>query len=446
MRNRKSFPCVLLALLIVCLLAVPAAAAGDPPVITMQPQSPTYPEYSVASYKVCATGSNLRAIWYLEWQGNTYNLSDNTNPTEPWEGFAGESYGGFQEDANTFLYFFSGIGRDLDGGYIYCVIEDGHYDVVSEKARISISEAGNPNPPTIEDIPAEVTVAQGEEAEIRCLALAPGDTQLSFLWYETDTGRMEDMRAMNRGEETADYIFCDTSQVGTRYYLCMVETSAGGIAYSSVVKVTVTEKTAVIEPPAIETNVLTEGQVGKAYKAKIACSDPNAQFSLYYSPGGTNEFEKAGLTLAKDGTISGTPKTAGEISFSVCAAGQGGEDYMTYTLVIREAPTTPPTTTPPATTPPATTLPTQPGAPADPTASTQGKPAGTSAPTQATKPQADPSDKDSNAQKGNPVTWIRDAFENLLADGIPGWLLILVGVVSAGIGAGVAMILTKKKS
>lgn len=430
---RKLICCLLVIMMIGSLTAV-AWAASDPPEIIMQPQSANFPEYSVASYTVRATGSNLRAFWFLEWQGNTYDLSDNTNPEEPWEGFAGASYGGVQEDANTFLYFFSGIGRELDGAYIYCVIEDGHYDAVSQKARVSVGSTAMP--PIIENFPTRVVVEQGEEAEIRCLALAPGDTQLSFLWYETDTGRMEDMRAVNRGEETSDYMFCDTSQVGTRYYLCKVESSAGGITYSSIVEVTVTEKTEVIEPPAIETNVLPEAQVGKAYKTKIICSDPNAQITLYYSPGGTNEFEKSGLTLSKDGTISGTPKRAGEISFSVCAAGAGGEDYMTYVLIIHPAPEAPPATTPPATTPPATTPPTT----VNPSTAPAEKPTG--APTVpgpgTPKPEASQPAATAPAQE-------RDDDSD---GGFQWWILAviaLVGMVGIGAGVGVALILVKKK-
>jgi hypothetical protein len=127
------------------------------------------------------------------------------------------------------------------------VIEDGHYDVTSQKVRISV---GNSNtPPEIVSIPAQLTVAQGEEAEIRCVAKSPDGSQLSFLWYETDTGRMEDMRAVNRGTETSDFLFCDTSSLGRRNYICMVKTADGGVAYSSLVPVTVTEKAAVQQGP-----------------------------------------------------------------------------------------------------------------------------------------------------------------------------------------------------
>ena len=44
-------------------------------------------------------------------------------------------------------------------------------------------------------------------------------------------------------------LVCDTSTPGTRYYVCYVMTKLGGVAYSSVIPVTVTEKTVVTPPP-----------------------------------------------------------------------------------------------------------------------------------------------------------------------------------------------------
>ena len=100
----KKLSSLILCLLLVSLLTVPALAAGDAPVITMQPQNYTYPEYSVAIFTVKATGTNLRATWYLAWNGATYNLSDNENGQEPWEAYAGESYGANKPDDNTFTF------------------------------------------------------------------------------------------------------------------------------------------------------------------------------------------------------------------------------------------------------------------------------------------------------------------------------------------------------
>lgn len=236
----KKTICVLLVAFMCCLLALPTMAASEEPVITLQPQSPNYPEYSVAIYTVKAEGSNLQATWYMEWLGKTYTISDIGGAMQDWEPYAGEAYGARKLDENTFAFIFEGIEIDLDGAYIWCVIEDGHYDVTSQKNRISV---GNPNtPPEIVSIPSELTVEQGDLAEIRCVAKSADDSQLSFLWYETDTGKREDIRAVNRGEETNDTLICDTDNLGTRNYLCLVETSDGGMTYSSVVVVTVTEK------------------------------------------------------------------------------------------------------------------------------------------------------------------------------------------------------------
>ena len=233
----KRIICLLVMALLCGLLVLSAAAAQDGPMITLQPQSPNYPEYSVAVYTVKATGENLTATWYMDWMGKTYDLSKIGGSMQDWEAYAGESYGARKLDDNTFAFIFEGIEYDLDGAYIWCVIEDGHYDVTSQKARISV---GNPaSPPEILEIPAGFTVEQGEMVEIRCLTKAPESTQLSYLWYESSTGKMEDIIAVNRGAEDCDYLICDTSTPGTYNYICFINTSEGGFAQSSFVTVTV---------------------------------------------------------------------------------------------------------------------------------------------------------------------------------------------------------------
>lgn len=244
---------LLLIVLLCGMLAVPALAAPEGPVITMQPQSHYYSEYSVAIYTVKATGTNLTATWYIEYQGKTYNASQIGGSMQPWEAYAGESYGAKKLDNNTFCFVFEGIGEELSGAEIWCEIEDGHYNVVSQVGHITVGNYGSP--PEILSIPASITVKRGEEAEIRCVAKSSDGSQLNFLWYETGTGKFQDMQAIDRGAETGDYMFCDTRTVGTRYYVCGITTSGGGMAYSSMVEVTVVENTA--NPPAETTPVAT---------------------------------------------------------------------------------------------------------------------------------------------------------------------------------------------
>ena len=227
--------CVLL-----CALALPAMAASDGPVIILQPQSPTYTEHDVALYVVKAEGKNLSATWYMEWLDKTYNISKIGAAMQDWEPFAGESYGARQPDANTFTYVFEGIEYDMDGSKIWCVISDGTNSVTSQKVRVSVKEFGLP--PRILEIPAQITVEKGAEAEIRCVATSPAENvQLTYRWFETKTGSMEDIEAVTE-VEYSDSLKVDTSVVGTRNYLCQVCTTDGGIAYSSIVPVTVTEK------------------------------------------------------------------------------------------------------------------------------------------------------------------------------------------------------------
>lgn len=389
-------------------------AAPEEPVITMQPQSPNYPEYSVAYYTVKVSGTNLSATWYLEWQGETYNVSDYTNGFEPWEAYAGETYGPIQQDANTFSCFFAGIEHQLNGATLWCVIEDGHYSLTSQKAYITI---GNPStPPEILDIPAQITVEQGGAAEIRCVARSNDESQLGYIWYETATGQLPDIQAMDRGTELGDCILCDTSKVGTRYYVCAVNTSNGGITYSSVVPVTVVEKTVTVPETAIQTTSLPDAVAGEPYSVSIKCNDPAAEISLYYNPGSSNDFDKTGLTLGKDGSVSGIPSAAGSYTFCVCAAGAGGEDYAVYTLTVAQAAE-------------------KPGQePSEAPAS-----AGTEEIPEITEPSAQaPAQQDTPPQQDDP--------QKETPKGMPWWAVVLIGVAAAGAGVGVAVLLVKKKS
>ena len=279
---RKTF-CLMLLVLMCCMLTIPVMAASKEPVITLQPQSPNYPEYSVAIYTVKAEGTNLQATWYMEWLGKTYTISDIGGAMQDWEPYAGESYGARKLDDNTFAFIFEGIEYDLDGAYIWCVIEDGHYSVTSQKNRISVGNGKMP--PEIVSIPTELTVEQGDLAEIRCVAKTTDGSELSFLWYETDTGKREDIRAVNRGTETTDYLICDTNNVGTRNYVCLVESANGGMTYSSVVAVTVMEKQMITADPTNSHEASTEDTKPSGTKTETVGTDEVPDTNTTETPG-----------------------------------------------------------------------------------------------------------------------------------------------------------------
>ena len=158
---------LMLALAALLSLSLPAAAAGQPPVITQQPCSPTYIEYDNAVYAVTAAGEGLQCTWYLHYEGNDYNISATAGAAKPWEAFAGETYGAgtsTQGNATTFTYTFGGIEMPLSGSYLWAEIKNTHGTVKSSRAYIDIAdECGKP--PVI-TVPASITAYKDDIVDL----------------------------------------------------------------------------------------------------------------------------------------------------------------------------------------------------------------------------------------------------------------------------------------
>lgn len=242
----KKFTAFLIITLLAAAMLVPVSAA-DKPVITLQPQNSVYPEFASAIWSVGATGENLSYTWYIVYNGTAYRTADALAENHPWlNGVTGSGYGS-NEAGDTF--FVEGIGSALDGALIYCVVSNEAGSVTSESAYISVG--GKKSPPRLK-VPASVTVEQETVVKLFCEAEASGDDSVSsYAWFETPTGQLKDIVAIGSygGQpEENPVLVCDTSTPGTRYYVCYVMTKLGGVAYSSVIPVTVTEKTVVTQP------------------------------------------------------------------------------------------------------------------------------------------------------------------------------------------------------
>ncbi len=243
----KIFTAFLIITLLAAAMLVPVSAA-DKPVITLQPQNSVYPEFASALWSVGATGENLSYDWYIVYNGTAYRTADAFAENHPWlNGVTGSGYGS-NETGDTF--FVEGIGSALDGALIYCVVSNEAGSVTSESAYISVN--GKKSPPQL-NVPASVTVEQETVVKLFCEAETSGDDSVSsYAWFETPTGQLKDIVAMGSsgGQPEEDPVLvCDTSTPGTRYYVCYVMTKLGGVAFSSVIPVTVTEKTVVTQPP-----------------------------------------------------------------------------------------------------------------------------------------------------------------------------------------------------
>jgi len=100
------------------------------------------------------------------------------------------------------------------------------------------------------------------------------------------------------------------------------------------------------EEISITTKELANAIVGSQYDVQLECNDETAEFVIYYNPGKDNDFDKTGLTLSSSGRISGVPDKAGSYTFAVCAAGESGEAYAVFTIVVKEEPQISVTNTP----------------------------------------------------------------------------------------------------
>lgn len=326
----KKLLCTFWGMLLCTLFSIKAMAAIEP-VFILQPQNYIYAEGNYATYSVEVDGTNLRCQWYLEYNGKTYNISDTTNSKEPWEEYAGEDYGAYV-DGNTFTYFFDGIQSELSGSYIYCILEDGHFEIVSEKVLISVD--GTVAPPKIV-VPSNLNIYQDEFLDLYCDATDSLNGKLEYVWYQTSTGRLQDIIAINRGTETNETLICDTSEVGEKYYVCMVTSSSGGRAYSSVIKVNVVKR-GTKALPVIDDSSLADAVMGESYYFKLDCRDSEARFGIIENSYRKDGFDDTGLYISYDGIISGIPKAIGNYKFAIYSIGEDGLYYKTFTLTVKD--------------------------------------------------------------------------------------------------------------
>lgn len=137
-----------------------------------------------------------------------------------------------------------------------------HWDICNCGAQIGtasehtfvngICACGKRAPAPVIEVFENVEVMQGQTIFLNCNATAPGSPALSYQWYQTDSGKIEDITAING---TTANLYVDTSVPGTYYFVCGVNTSHGGSAYSNVIRV--------IIRPAVFTQQPAGGEVSK---------------------------------------------------------------------------------------------------------------------------------------------------------------------------------------
>ena len=446
MTVKKILACILMILLL-CMTALPAFAAEEEPYFLSNPASATYPEGAVAMYSCKAFGNNLTFEWYLVYEGNTYPLSA-ADGSQPWA--AHTTNMGVTTNGMESLCFFEGILPGLSGAELYCVVEDGHYSVRSTTAVINVG--GSAMPPQI-NVVGSMEVWQGDLCDLYCGVTANGSESYSYLWYKTDTGRLQDIIAVDRGDATADTLSVDTSVTGLSYYVCLVTGSGGGSVYSPVIPVLVMERP---QAPQLLTKSLPEATVGESYYAKLESTGTDVQFYEYYAPGEYDSLESIGLTMSAEGEIDGVPKKAGEYSIALCAGNVSGEAVLKWTFVVKDPAALEVVSSEQSSVASSIAASSVASASADTGKSDSGSVSQSNAIAASRKPTLKPAGaadaSSAESVQESVLTGVASESGTVKPDsagaeakGFPWWGILLAALVAAGAGAGVVLLITKKK-
>ena len=259
---KKSIPAILAALSLIMLLPVfsgiTAVSADEGIKLSKNPQNAVWPEDSTATYSVEAEGTDLSYEWHLIVDGIDHALSDFTSEKEPYPAWASEAMGVLGTDKNVFS--FVGILKAADGNGIYCEISNGKTSVKSQTAIIQVSDpvsSGETAMPPQLTVSAAVNVEAGYNGgllKLACHAYSDSDEDYSYQWYETSSGLLFDIMAIDG--ETDPILVLSTADAGTHYYVCLVSSENGGRAYSSVIPVNVLARDDTEEEEVVSISIL----------------------------------------------------------------------------------------------------------------------------------------------------------------------------------------------
>ncbi len=239
----KKIFAVLTAVMLAAGMLLPAlpAAAAEPLEIVNGPSNYVVPEGMNVTYSVNATGSDLRYEWFLRYGGADYPLMDTPETiSASWHDYV---------DAVTL----SPTGADitlenvkygLDGSKIYCIVNGSGSVAVTGLAYISVQKTTSTTLRHITPFGVKhlVSTTLDKLVKVPVKIVEEDGYTYKYQWYETHDGRLETIKALPY--EDSMVLIPDTSAVGTRYYVCMVETYKGNQrlhGYTEVCKINVSD-------------------------------------------------------------------------------------------------------------------------------------------------------------------------------------------------------------
>lgn len=303
---------MLMALLLTLTALTPAAsAAPTTPILAHVPQNYSWPEGGVATYFCKAQEDDWGEIyqyeWYLEINGQTFDLEGDN---EDWRKFApGLNTGVYNHNTVTL----DGVEAELNGAEIYCIVYSPSAWVETPHAIITVGAQDMRSAP---EIVAPITEYCRQDEKITlsvdATSRSGGTDALSYQWYRTGTGRLQEIQAIV-GANSRSYqpSFDDWS---TFYYVCGVFDGVGtayaNYSYSNVIRVEVEAPPETIGLEILQKPTKTEYEIGQApdlagLRVRVTTSD--GFFDAYNGEGLTvspASFTQAGtqkVTVSYDG-------------------------------------------------------------------------------------------------------------------------------------------------
>ena len=273
MKKTKVVSCFIALVFVISAIFASAAYAEVPkqiPVISKAPNNLSWPEGSLAYYQcVCENDKGHEKFTY-EWHiifaenGKDYTVN---NFNDAWCKYINASSSDTGLIGNCI--YLDGVKQGLSGSEIYCKVIGNDGTVETPRAVISVCEASRFTPPEI-IVPVYITCYTGEKVEIKAEAHGTAGNAdqfrdyISYHWYRTDTGKLQNIIAIDTGKDMyEDKTFTpDTSKAGTYYYVCGVfdgeenNPKMANYSYSNVITVEVVDKT--VEPPTITVQPMSD--------------------------------------------------------------------------------------------------------------------------------------------------------------------------------------------
>ena len=291
-------------------LAIPAFAfAGSPPTIEYQPQNVAFPAGSPAAGYQCVSTEDpghtyFDYHWYVVWDGKVYDTYDDEFTNMDWAKYC-SSYG---QVGNSFM--FEEPQEGLTGAEIYCVVSNEYGSTKSRNAYVNILPSWYPTGPDIR-VKANVLLKPDSVLKLYCDVRDYDHAyKLEYQWYETTTGELFDIKALD-GENEAILVE-DVPEGQTRYFVCGVfqTNSMGNVNYSYTSVSAVTRMSSTPEtkdPETVESIEITSAPSKTAYDVGETVNLSGLQVRVYtnlgfYDTKDSSIFKVSPSTLNNPGT------------------------------------------------------------------------------------------------------------------------------------------------